>query len=65
MRWVERVPLGTPYPLVADRIAAVARAAGDIAIAVDATGIGRGMVDLLRERGFAPFAVTLTSGRSP
>jgi hypothetical protein len=69
------MPLGTPYPLVADRIAAVARAAktagtptiselGDhIPIAVDATGIGRAVVDLLRERGLEPFAVTLTSGR--
>jgi hypothetical protein len=63
VRWVERLPLGTAYPLVADRIAAVARAAGDPAIAVDATGVGRAVVDLLRERGFEPIAVTLTGGR--
>jgi hypothetical protein len=71
VRHVERVPLGTPYPVVADRIAAVAGAAGanlahdagSIPIAIDATGVGRAVVDLLRERGLEPIAVTLTSGR--
>jgi hypothetical protein len=63
VRHVERLPLGTSYVAVADRIAAVARVAGDPAIAVDATGVGRAVVDLLRERGFAPIAVTLTSGK--
>jgi hypothetical protein len=57
------MPLGTAYPLVADRIAAVARAAGDAPIVVDATGVGRAVVDLLRERGFDPIAVTLTGGK--
>jgi hypothetical protein len=64
VRWVERVPLGTVYPLVADRIAAVARAAGDAPIAVDAGGVGRAVVDLLRERGFTPIAVTLHGGKA-
>jgi hypothetical protein len=63
IRWIERLPLGTTYPAVADRIAAVARAANDAPIAVDATGVGRAVVDLLRERGFGPIAVALTSGR--
>jgi hypothetical protein len=69
VRHVERVPLGTSYPGVADRIAAVAKACTDIGtatlatIAVDATGVGRGVVDLLRERGFEAIAATLTSGR--
>jgi hypothetical protein len=62
VRHVERVPLETPYPVVADRIAAVARAAG-AAIAVDSTGGGRAVVDLLRERGFTPIAVTLHGGK--
>jgi hypothetical protein len=68
VRHVERVPLGTSYPGVADRIAAVAKACTDIGtatpatIAVDATGVGRAVVDLLRERGFEAIAVTLTSG---
>jgi hypothetical protein len=64
VRHLERVPLGTSYPLVADRIAAVARAAGDAPIAVDATGVGRAVVDLLRERGFAPIAVVLSGGKA-
>jgi hypothetical protein len=52
-QFMERVPLGTPYPVLADRIAAVARAAG-ATIAVDSTGIGRAVVDLLRERVSKP-----------
>jgi hypothetical protein len=64
VRWVERMPLGTAYPLVVDRIAAVARAAGDAPIAVDATGVGRAVVDLLRERGFEPIAVVLGGGKA-
>jgi hypothetical protein len=48
---------------VASRIASVAEAAGGIPIAVDATGVGRAVVDLLRECGLEAFAVTVTSGR--
>jgi hypothetical protein len=62
VRWVERIPLNTAYGRVVDRIAEVARAA-NATIAVDSTGVGRAVVDLLRERGFAPISVTLTGGR--
>jgi hypothetical protein len=31
-------------------------------LAVDATGVGKPVVDLLRERGLAPMAVTITGG---
>jgi hypothetical protein len=59
---LERLPLGTSYSLVAERIDVVARAAG-ASIALDATGVGRAVVDLLRARGQHPLAVTLHGGQ--
>ena len=52
LRFLERVPLGTPYPEVVDRVVAVTRTrelAGRCHVAVDGTGVGRPVVDLLRD----------------
>lgn len=51
-RFVERLALGTPYPDVAKRVAAVARGAAKRAgvparVYLDATGVGQPVVDLL------------------
>mgnify|MGYP000636894316 CR=1 FL=1 len=51
LRHAERLPLGTPYPEVAERVAQVTRSnllAGRCHLAVDATGVGKPVVDLLR-----------------
>ena len=53
VRHLERLPLGTPYPQVAERVAAVAtgikqRARGRTTLYVDATGVGTPLVDVLR-----------------
>ena len=48
LRYLERAPLGTPYPDVAERVAAITRnekLAGRCQLAVDATGVGRPVVD--------------------
>lgn len=55
VRHLERLPLGTPYPQVADRIARItdqvrARTGKSPTVFVDATGVGTPVVDLLRER---------------
>jgi hypothetical protein len=55
VRHLERLPLGTPYPKVANRVARVtdrvqARAGESPAVFVDATGVGQPVVDLLREQ---------------
>lgn len=55
IRHLERLPLGTVYPRVADRIARVtdqvrARSGERPTVFVDATGVGTPVVDLLRER---------------
>lgn len=55
VRHLERLPLGTPYPQVAERIARItdqvrARIGESPTVFVDATGVGTPVVDLLRER---------------
>src|SRR5208283_4392770 len=51
LRYLERPALGTSYPEIVDRVAEVARSAdlaGRCHLIVDATGVGRPVVDLLR-----------------
>jgi hypothetical protein len=52
LRHLERIPRGTPYPEVVRRVAHIVRTsaiAGQSELLVDATGVGRPVVDLLRE----------------
>jgi hypothetical protein len=54
LRYLERIPLGTPYPDVVSRAAQVTRSGaleGACELLVDATGVGRPVVDLLRRAG--------------
>jgi hypothetical protein len=69
VRHLERLPLGTSYPAVVQRIAGIAalasgKAGGSPVIFVDATGVGQPVVDLLRERApdLVVVAVILTHG---
>ena len=67
VRHLERVPLGTTYPLVVSRVAAVMRGLPPTArreLLVDATGVGRPVVDLLRVEDLEcqMRAVMVTSG---
>ena len=60
-RHLERLPLGTPYPQVARRIAEVARGAADrtslgVTVYIDATGLGQPVVDVLAETGMTAYA---------
>lgn len=55
IRHLERLPLGTPYPRVADRVARITervreRTGEPPTVFVDATGVGQPVVDLLREQ---------------
>lgn len=52
-RYLERLPLGTPYPDVAKRVAGImARLKEyDTRLWVDATGLGQPVVDMLRQAG--------------
>lgn len=67
VQYLERVPLGTPYTLIADRIRRLVQdpqLAGRVAVAIDATGVGAPVVDLLRAArlGCDVTAVSITGG---
>src|SRR5271166_5640011 len=67
VRRLERIPLGTPYPRIVERIRAITHEpplAGRCALVVDATGLGAPVVDMLREPGAGCdiTAVTITGG---
>jgi len=71
IRFLERLPLSTPYPQVAERLAEIANnlkamKPTSLLLRADATGVGRPVVDLLRQhpglRGVSIVAVSITSG---
>ncbi len=67
VRYLERVPLGTPYPEVVThirRIATSPQLVNQCAVVADATGVGAPVLDMLRDArmGCELSAVTLTSG---
>jgi hypothetical protein len=67
LRYVERLPLGTPYPDVVSRaneVMSSPKLAGRGRLAVDATGVGRPVVDLLRSArmGCTLYPVLITGG---
>ncbi|MHB8611196.1 MAG: hypothetical protein ACYDAL_02045 [Candidatus Dormibacteraceae bacterium] len=66
IRWVERVPLGTSYVDVVERIAAVSEQAQlldrRVLIVVDVTGVGKPIFDMLRRRCRVPLrGITFTA----
>ena len=70
VRWAGRLPLGTPYLEVAERVGHLVRSsglAGRCSLVVDATGVGCGVVELLRRArlGCPLVPVTITGGIRP
>ena len=63
VRHLERLPLGTPYPKVVERIGAIVDALPGATLVVDATGVGRAVLDQMRQVVLNPVAVTITGGR--
>jgi hypothetical protein len=64
LRHLERLPLGTTYPATVARIVALVQSLPEPGeIVIDATGVGRPVVDMLRRDGLDPVAVTITGGR--
>jgi hypothetical protein len=67
LRHLDRLPLGTPYPEIVESIRALADSSelqDRCTLAVDATGVGRPVVDLLNRAGLSMriLAVTITGG---
>lgn len=63
LRHLERRPLGEPYPAVVAHTRALVRALPGAELVVDATGVGRAVLDQMRQAGLEPVAVTITSGK--
>ena len=63
VRHLERIPLGTPYPKVVERIGDLVDQLPGAALVVDATGVGRAVLDQMRESRLEPIPVTITAGR--
>jgi hypothetical protein len=67
-RHLERFPLGTSYPAVSARIRELVSAPplADCRLVVDQTGVGRAVVDLLRQEGLSAWVmpITITSGHA-
>ena len=61
VRHLERLPLGTPYPQVIERITALVEKLPGASLVVDATGVGRAVLDHMVD--LKPVAVTITGGR--
>lgn len=64
VRWLDRIR-GEPYTAVAAKAKAIMASpalAGKTALVVDQTGVGRPVVDLLRESGLKPIAVSIHGG---
>jgi hypothetical protein len=62
VRHLHRFPLGTPYPAIVAHVVALSARLPGALLAVDATGVGRPVVDYLWQAGLAPIAITLTAG---
>ena len=62
---LERLPLGTPYPLIVARVAALMQhptVAGNVRLAIDATGVGRPVCDMFERAGIRFTGVIITAG---
>jgi hypothetical protein len=66
LSFLHRFPLGTSYPEVADGVgrllAQLPRRRRRAELVVDATGVGRPVVEMMRAAGLAPIGVTITAG---
>ncbi len=62
VRHLERLQRGTSYTQQVEHIQGIVEAAGACDLVVDQTGVGRPVVDMLREAGLTPHAVTITAG---
>lgn len=65
VRHLKRFHLGTSYPAIVERVKELMYSPeidNDVKLIVDATGVGRPVVDLLRDAGLRPVPVNITAG---
>jgi len=68
VRHLDRYPLNMSYPEIVRHVSGLMQSGAlrdkGLALLVDATGVGRPIVDLFREAGLRPIAITITGGTS-
>ena len=65
VRHLQRFPLGTSYPVIVGKVEDMLNRpplSGECDLVIDATGVGRPVVDLFEKRGLRPIGVTITGG---
>lgn len=65
LRYIERFPLGTHYTTISEKVAKLMLdrlQVKDSELVVDATGVGKPVVEMLRRNGLKPISVTITGG---
>ena len=65
LRHLERFRLGTSYPAVVERVGEMLAGPplwGCSQLVVDGTGVGAPVVDMFRQKGLVPIAITITGG---
>ena len=66
LRHLQRLKLGTGYPEIVNIVGAILKSLPPAKIApalvIDATGVGRPVVDMMKKAGLRPIAVTITGG---
>ena len=65
LRHLERFRLGTSYPAVVEWVGAMLAGPplwGCSQLVVDGTGVGAPVVDMFRQKGLVPIAITITGG---
>jgi len=63
LRHIERLPLGTSYAAVVRRIEVLVDSISPCQVILDATGVGRPVLDSLMTAGVEPMAVSITAGK--
>ena len=67
-RYLERLPIGTPYPAQVARVKALhdrlKEQGHKVTVVVDQTGVGRPVVDMLTQAKLSPVPITITGGDS-
>ncbi|MHB0874512.1 MAG: hypothetical protein ACYC5O_00565 [Anaerolineae bacterium] len=67
LRYLERLPLGTPYPAMVDRVKHVVEQpeiGGRYALVVDQSGVGRPVFDMFIKAGLDAYGITITGGNT-
>ncbi len=65
LRYLERFPLGTHYTTISDKVAELMLnklKVKDCELVVDATGVGKPVIEMLKGNGLKPISITITGG---